>query len=135
MQRVILDTNIFEASAFNRTSAAARILDAVREGKLLLVWNEDTRRETRSVLQQIPRLRWSDVESLFREEGQVREETDPSAFSDLVPDPDDRKFAALARVSGAPIISNDDHLLSMDEEAGITVLRSSHFERQHLRGE
>jgi predicted nucleic acid-binding protein len=49
---------------------------------------------------------------------------------DWVGDPNDRKFAALARVAGAILVSNDDHLLARREEASITVLTSGEYVRR-----
>ena len=61
MPGAILDTNVFVAAGFNPASASARLLGAVGAGRRELVWSEATRRETRAVLERIPRLRWSDA--------------------------------------------------------------------------
>jgi hypothetical protein len=42
MKGVVIDTNVFVAAGFNRRSAAARIVAAVREGHFQLVWNKPT---------------------------------------------------------------------------------------------
>lgn len=109
--RAVLDTNVFVAAGFNPRSASARLIGEVRARRLVLVWSEATRRETRSVLERIPRLSWADVASLFAPEGEHPGGTDPAAVS-FVTDPEDRKFAALSRASGATLVSADDHLLS-----------------------
>mgnify|MGYP001046099055 CR=1 FL=1 len=118
---VVLDTNIFVAALFNPRSDAARILDAVRHGKLQMVWNEATRRETRRILEQIPPLAWNDVEELFRTDHRYEGKTAPSRFSQ-VPDPEDRKFAALAHAAGALLVSRDEHLLAEPQRMDILVL-------------
>lgn len=109
--RIVVDTNAFVAAGFNPASASARILEAAREGRLALVWDEATRGETKHVLSRIPRLRWEDAETLFREENRFRGDTDPEAFG-RVEDPADRKFAALAAAADAVLITSDDHLLA-----------------------
>ena len=41
---VVLDTNVLVAAGFNPRSASARIVNAVKQGKLHMLWNEATRR-------------------------------------------------------------------------------------------
>ncbi|MEX0614063.1 MAG: PIN domain-containing protein [Pirellulales bacterium] len=123
---VVLDTNVFVAAAFNRRSASARILEEDRSGRLRMVWNEATRRETRHILEKIPRLSWNSVADLFREEDRYRGETFPEQFADI-PDPDDRKFAALADASGAVLLTNDEHLLKDRDRASIEILTPQEF--------
>jgi uncharacterized protein len=123
---VVLDTNLFVAAGFNPGSGAARILDAVEAGRLRLVWNEATRRETRAILKQIPPLSWQRWAGLFRDEDRFDGETDPSAFG-YVADPDDRKFAALAAASGATLVTNDEHLLAHRGRPGLTIRTSADF--------
>jgi hypothetical protein len=49
MRRIVIDTNVFVAAGFNPKSAAARILTAIREGRLQLIWNDPTRREAEMI--------------------------------------------------------------------------------------
>lgn len=119
--RLVLDTNVFVAAGFRRTSASRALVDRVRGGSLVLVWNEATRREAESVLRRIPPLRWDEVAGLFRPDGAFEGPTDPSAF-EVVPDPDDRKFAALAHAAGCPLVSADDDLLGCPRIDGLDVL-------------
>jgi predicted nucleic acid-binding protein len=118
---VILDTNVFVAAGFNRRSASARIVEQVRSGQLRMIWNDQTRRETQYILSKIPRVSWSSVADLFREEDRYDGETSPEKF-DYIPDADDRKFAALSDATGAVLITNDDHLLSNRDRAGLKIL-------------
>jgi predicted nucleic acid-binding protein len=122
----VLDTNVFVAAGFNPRSASARILDAVRAGRYRLIWNEPTRRETEMILRRIPRLRWEDVADLFRPEGEFTGPVDPDAFA-FITDPDDRKFAALSAAAGAPLVTNDNHLLAHRDTIGIEVLTPRAF--------
>jgi hypothetical protein len=68
MKGIVIDTNVFVAAGFNSKIASARILAAIREGRLQLVWNEPTRRETEMILRRIPHLGWDKFADLFRPE-------------------------------------------------------------------
>lgn len=61
-------------------------------------------------MRQIPPLRKQPVGEYFLPEGRFEGATQPERFRG-VPDPDDRKFAALAYAAGVPLISNDSDLL------------------------
>ena len=45
VDRIVADTNLFVAAAFNPASDAARVLAAVRAGTLRLVWDDPARRK------------------------------------------------------------------------------------------
>jgi len=120
--RVILDTNIFVAAGFNPGSRSARILAAVREGRLRMVWSETTRGETERIIRKIPPLAWADVADLFREADRFDGEMHPERF-DVIPDPADRPFAALAAATGATLVSLDDHLLAHRAALGLPIVR------------
>jgi uncharacterized protein len=109
---VVLDTNVLVAAGFNPRSHAARIVAAVRADRVRLVWDEATFRETRRILEKIPPLSWAAFSSLFRDEERYEGPVDPSGF-EFIPDPEDRKFAALAAAAGATLVSQDDHLLAI----------------------
>lgn len=126
---LILDTNVFVAAGFNPKSASARIVEQVRSGQLRMIWNEDTRREIQHIVSKIPRLSWRRVAELFREEDRYDGKTSPEQF-DFIPDPDDRKFAALAEATGAVLITNDDHLLSRRDRAQLPILTPREYWEQ-----
>jgi uncharacterized protein len=123
---VVLDTNVLVAAAFRRSSAAARIVAAVRRGDCRLVWNDATRRENEAVLRRIPPLDWNEFSSLFDPAGEFQGDTGPDRFGQIE-DPEDRKFAALAAAAGAIVISADAHLLSCRDELPIAVLTAREF--------
>ncbi len=123
---IIADTNIFVASGFNRDSSSRRIIEALDQGRLLQVWNEQTRRETIAVVDQIPPLDEEFVESLFRDEGYYSESTSPENFG-VIDDESDRKFAALAHACGIILITNDSDFLEVRNSLDIVVMRPSAF--------
>jgi predicted nucleic acid-binding protein len=126
--RVVLDTNVFVAAAFNPRSHAARIVETVREGRLRLVWNEATRRETRRILDRIPPISWEPFADLFREEDRHRGRVNPDWFGQ-VDDPDDRVFGALAYAAGATLVTQDDDLLEVRSNVGVPILTPTEFVR------
>ncbi len=126
--QLILDTNIFIAAEFNRHSSSARVVQAARKGEHWLIWNQKTKRETKKLLNQIPPLDWEDIADLFKPDQEFTGPTNEKAFS-LIKDPDDRKFAALAKATGAPIISNDRHILDVRSQLPITVHTPGEFMR------
>jgi predicted nucleic acid-binding protein len=129
---VVLDTNVLVAAGFNPRSASAKIVEAVKQGQLRMIWNEVTRREIERIMQHIPPLRAYDMSELFRPEDRYTAPTHPERFTSI-PDPDDRKFAALADAAGATLISNDDHLLRYRDRRDVTVLTSHEFWKRHQR--
>jgi uncharacterized protein len=126
MERVVIDTNVFVAAGFNPGSAAARILDRVRDGRFQLVWNRPTRDETEMILRRIPRLDWGQFAELFQPEAEYSGSVDPDAFA-AVPDRDDRKFAALSAAGKAPLVTSDYDLLVNRDTIGIAVLTPREF--------
>lgn len=129
MPRAVFDTNVFVAAGFNPGSASAVLLRAVREGRIDLVWNEATRRETRAVLVRIPRLSWEVFADLFRPESKGPDATHEAVS--CVEDPQDRKFAALALAAQATLVSADDHLLT--HRSRLDVARPAEFLRRQRR--
>jgi len=126
VRRVVLDTNVFVAAAFNPRSSAADVLRAVRDGRLQLVWDEPTQRETRFVVDRIPPISWGQFADLFGEVARFRDVVDPAWFGN-VEDPDDRKFAALAYAADATLMTQDDHLLRCRHGVGIRISTPHEF--------
>ena len=125
---VMLDTNVFVGAGFNRSSNSARLIDAVRDGRLRMVWNDATRGEIERILRQIPRLRWEHVAELFRAEDRYAHETHQERF-DYVPDQADRKFAALSDATGATLVTSDADLLQGRALARAPIMTPSEYER------
>src|SRR5437899_11689766 len=120
MEAMVVDTNVFVAAGFNPRSASARILEAIREGRFRLIWNEPTRRETEMILRRIPRLDWQTAADLFRSEEEFTGSVDPGAFT-VIADPDDRKFAALCVAADVPLVTNDNLVLAQQGMTRIDI--------------
>lgn len=130
---VVLDTNVFVAAAFEASTSSGRIVDAVRAGRLRLVWAESTRAENERVLRKIPPIDWEPFEDLFTEAGRCGDELDLDGVS-YIPDPTDRKFAALSKATGATLVSNDDHLLAQRNRGKTPILTPSEFWNRYGEG-
>lgn len=124
-EKVVLDTNVLIAAGFNRSCSSARIVQAIEDGQLEMVWNEATRRESQKIIEEIPPQAWGRIEALFNKRSRFNGET-PGNFS-LVKDPDDRKYAALASAAGAILISNDQYLLKARPALEIAVMTPKEF--------
>jgi putative PIN family toxin of toxin-antitoxin system len=123
---VVLDTNIFVAAGFNPHSASARLVEAVKAGQLRMVWSDATRREIERIMHQIPPLRNYPIAELFDPINHITDLPAVDQFQ-VIPDPDDRKFAALAQAAEAILISNDEHLLGYQAQLEVTVMTPGAF--------
>jgi predicted nucleic acid-binding protein len=125
---VVLDTNVFVAAGFRPGSASGRLVEAVRSGAARMRWSDATRAETEKILRRIPPLDADPLLELFRAEDRYAGALHPESF-EAVPDPEDRKFAALAAATGALLITNDEHLLGV-EHAGFEAIEPGRFWRE-----
>lgn len=128
MRRIVIDTNVFVASAWNRASASHRIVDAVERGEFELILSPDIQREYDRIIPraismpgQIGRLRAIIAAGLL-----VSPRTNPPVTEDRE---DDKFLAAATAGSAEAVITNDPHLLREDGYQGIRILRPSSFER------
>jgi uncharacterized protein len=126
MEGVVIDTNVFVAAGFNPTSASARILEGVHEGRFRLIWNQPTRRETEMILRRIPRLDWQTVADLFMPNEEFTGPVDPAACT-MIADPDDRKFAALSAAANVPLVTSDNLVLAHRGKIGIEIVTPRDF--------
>jgi predicted nucleic acid-binding protein len=125
----VLDTNILVGAGFNPRSDSARLVDAVREGRLRMIWNDATRGEAEHILRRIPPLSWESFATLFRESDRFQGTASPDEF-DYVDDPADRKFAALATAANVLLVTNDARLLEALAGSGGRALRPGDFVRR-----
>ena len=127
--RVVVDTNVLVGEGFRPDSAAGWIVRGVLEGRFRMLWTDEIRDEVETVVGSIPPLSSAKLMGLFR----AKDRTDPPPSEDRldwIPDPADRKFAALARDEGATLVSNDRHLLESRSKAGFEILTSFEFWRR-----
>jgi predicted nucleic acid-binding protein len=78
------------------------------------------------IMRQIPHLDWERVADLFQAETKFLGPVDPESFV-LVPDPGDRKFAALSVGAQTSLVTSDNHLLSHAHSIGVDVLTPRAF--------
>jgi predicted nucleic acid-binding protein len=121
VNKVVYDSNVFVAAAFNPHSSSARLVEWVRAGRLRLIWHTSTQQETRYQLKKIPPLSWEPFAGLFAAKNQFEGEL-PVARYTFIADPDDRKFAALAEATRAMLVTNDEHLLAVAVQLSVPVL-------------
>ena len=123
---VVVDTNVWVAAAFHPRSSSARIVEAIRCGRLRMVWNEQTRSESERILSKIPPISWSRFAGLFMTELRFDAPLNLGAYT-VVPDIEDRKFAALAHATNSILITQDQHLLAQASCLPARVLSPSRF--------
>src|SRR4051794_9025951 len=93
--RVVLDTNVLVAAAYNPAGASRRVVDACLRGELVALLSPDVQREYELILQRAVRGRRSD--DLLRTLLQQAEVVEPEETPRVVPDdPEDDKLVALA---------------------------------------
>ena len=134
MRRIVIDTNVFVASAYNPASASRQIVDAVERGEFQLILSSDVKREYDRILPRAIRMPG--------EIGRIRtiivagSRVSPRANPPVTEDREDDKFLAAALAGSAEaVITNDPHLLSADGYLGIRVLRPSSLLRVGVSNE
>lgn len=120
--RVVLDTNVLVAAAYNPGSASRQVVEACLEGRLIPVVSSALRREYEFILARAIRSR-SYLESIHRVIDSA-EVVEPGQTPRVVPDdPDDDKLVAAARAARAILVTNDAHLLALAGHEGLEVMR------------
>ena len=131
-KRVVLDTNVLIAAAWNKGSASRRIVEACLAGKVLrAVSSPALRREYDFIIKRAAKKsKYRKSLQRFVETAEVVE-CDARAMGIEVPaDPDDAKVLATA-VAGKvdALIGNDHHLLDLATESSVPILRPREFLR------
>lgn len=120
--RVVLDTNVLVAAAYNPASASRRIVEACLDGDLTSVSSPALRREYEFILARAVRGR-PYRERLHRLIGGA-ESVEPAKTPWVVADdPDDDKLVSAALAAGAVLVTNDAHLLALAGHEGLKVVR------------
>ncbi len=110
---VILDTNVFVAAYWAKSSASARLVRACLRGDMQAQYSEEVKREVIRVLRTIrmPESYFMHLEPFWERAVRVKgTSVDPIRSAD----PQDQKFLEAAAGGEADfLVSNDDHLLSI----------------------
>lgn len=134
--RAVLDTNIV-VSGLGWGGSPAAILDAVSDGRIVLVTSPPLLAELRRVLG-YPKLakvfpKAAQLADLVAASGVV---VDPSDLLAVVGDePDNRVLEAAVEGAADYIVSGDVHLLDLGSFQGIPILRPADFVATALDGE
>ena len=131
-KRVVLDTNVLIAAAWNKGSASRKIVEACLDGKTMrAVSSPALRREYEFIVKRAAR-KSKYRKSLQRliESAEVVECDAREMGIEVPADPDDAKVLATA-VAGRvdALIGNDHHLLDLAEESIVPILRPGEFLR------
>ena len=122
VRRVVLDTNVLVAAAYNPRSASRHVVEACLDGELTPVVSGALRREYEFILDRAARGRpyLEQIQQLLN----CAKVVEPAQTPRVVPgDPEDDKLVAVARAAGAVLISNDAHLLALAGHEGLRVVR------------
>jgi putative PIN family toxin of toxin-antitoxin system len=122
VRRVVLDTNVLVAAAYNPRSASRRVVEACLGGELTPVLSPALRREYGFVLARAARGR--PYLGRIRRLLDGAEVVEPAQTPRVVPeDPGDDKLVAAARAARAVLVTNDTHLLALASSEGLQVMR------------
>ena len=120
--RVVLDTNVLVAAAYNPASASRRVVAACLGGGLTAVLSPALRREYEFILARA--VRGQTYLEQIRRLLDSAEVVDPAQTPRVVPDdPEDDKLVAAALAAGAVLVTNDAHLLAVAGHEGLEVVR------------
>jgi putative PIN family toxin of toxin-antitoxin system len=122
VRRVVLDTNVLVAAAYNPRSASRRVVEACLSGELTPILSPALRREFEFILNRAARGRsyLERLQALLESAEVVVPDQEPRVVPD---DPDDDKLVAAALAAGAVLVTNDAHLLAVAGHEGLRVLR------------
>jgi putative PIN family toxin of toxin-antitoxin system len=122
VRRVVQDTNVLVAAAYNPRSASRHVIEACLGGELTPVLSPALRREYEFILARAARGRpyLERVHQLLDSAEVVEPAQTPRAVLD---DPGDDKLVAAALAAGAVLVTNDAHLLALAGHEGLEVVR------------
>jgi len=120
--RVVLDTNVLVAAAYNPASASRRLVEACLDGELTPVLSPALRREYEFILDRAARGRpyLDRIHRLVDGAEVVEPAQTPRVVAD---DPEDDKLVSAALAAGAILVTNDAHLLAIAGHEGLKVVR------------
>ena len=132
-KRVVLDTNVLIAAAWNEECASRQIVEAcLQERTLRAVTSPSLTSEYKLILKRAARKsRYRKSLERFIDQAE-KVECDARSLGIEVPaDPEDAKVLATA-IAGKvdALVGNDHHLLDLAPHALVPIMRPSHFLRQ-----
>ena len=120
---VLLDTNVFIAAYWARSSASARLIKACIEGRVQAHYSRQVKRELVRMLRAI-RIPDSYVKGLDAFWDRAKEVEAVPVDSIVVSDPDDQKFVEAAAAGGTDfLVTNDEHLLRVGYVGRTEILK------------
>ncbi|MBI3525514.1 MAG: putative toxin-antitoxin system toxin component, PIN family [Betaproteobacteria bacterium] len=131
----VVDTNVWVSAFITPGGTAAKLLEAVKRGRLALAYNSEIEAEYSDVLTRpkfdiLPDLVAEFLDHLHAE-GRRVDLVPPLAIT--LPDPDDAPFLALARHLGCPIITGN--VRHFPAAAGVEVLTPGAWVARVIRNE
>ncbi|TET15038.1 MAG: putative toxin-antitoxin system toxin component, PIN family [Actinobacteria bacterium] len=129
--KVVIDTNIFISSFFNKKGNPRKIINLWKEEKIQLCISSEILEEylgvlSRFVLAGEPELK--ELLNLFKRKVNILYKPITIKIALVKNDPDDNKFIECAVTNKADyIISGDNHLLSLREYENIKILSPKEF--------
>jgi putative PIN family toxin of toxin-antitoxin system len=130
--KIVVDTNVLVAAAYNARSASRRIIDAVGEGRVVLIVSPAVLAEYDFIVARA--VRSSAQRSRIAEVIERARVAHPTSSPRVVPDdPQDDKFLAAALAGEAEVVvTNDRHILELDRYEDVCIMRPGTFARQFL---
>lgn len=131
----VVDTNVWVSAFITPGGTAAKLLEAVRHGRLALAYSREIEAEYSDVLARpkfdiTPELVAEFLDRLHAE-GRWVDLVPPLAIA--LPDPDDASFLALARHMGCPLITGNTR--HFPAAAGVEVLTPGAWVARVMRNE
>ena len=122
VRRVVLDTNVLVAAAYNPHSASRQVVEACLNGELIAVLSPALRREYEFILARA--VRGQSYRDRLQQLLEKAEVIIPEETPRMVPDdPDDDKLVAAALAASAFLVTNDAHLLAVAGHEGLRAIR------------
>lgn len=133
MIRIVIDTNVFVAAAYNPRSSSRKIVNAVWEKQLRLVVSPAIIREYKMVLPKA--IRSDDAREEVWKAIKCAQSVTPQENPSVTEDRSDDKFLAAAVAGEADaVITNDEHLLAVHPYQVIEILQPSEFRKRLHKG-